>query len=42
MYAHEWLSDLRVLPAAELLIAGVMLGIALTLLILSISGGHGK
>jgi flagellar biosynthesis protein FliR len=42
MYGHEWLADLRALPAMELFILGLMLGIALTLLILAISGGHGK
>ncbi len=39
-YEWEWLSDLAIIPAWELFLAGVLIGMVLTLAI--IAGGHNK
>ena len=33
VYPHEWLSDLAIIPAFELFLAGVLVGAAITLII---------
>ena len=42
MYWHELIQELEIIPAWECFLAGVMFGMAVTLLILGISGGNGK
>ena len=38
IYAQEWLSDLRIIPAWECFLAGVILGMIITLAILKAEG----
>jgi len=39
-YSWEWLSDLAIIPAWECVLAGVLIGMVLTLVI--IAGGYKK
>lgn len=38
-YSHEWIHDLRVLPALDLVIAGVLIGMLVALIVLKSGGG---
>lgn len=38
-YSHEWIHDLRVLPALDLVIAGILIGMVVALIVLKSGGG---
>lgn len=42
MYLHELIHELEIIPAWECFLVGVMVGMALTLLIILIAGGDKK
>ena len=41
-YQGEWLSDLALIPAGECFLAGLLLGMLLTLAIIGATGGRRK
>ena len=42
VYSHEWIHDLRVLPAFDLVIIGVLIGMVVALVIFKMGGGWPK
>lgn len=41
-YSHEWIHDLRALPAFDLVITGVIIGMVVALVIFKMGGGWPK
>ena len=38
-YSHEWIHDLRVLPALDLVIIGILIGMLVALIVFKSGGG---
>ena len=40
VYPWEWLSDLAIIPAGECFLSGLLIGMALTLAVIAMTGGR--